>query len=1613
MIQTLFASILSWLNSGYGLREPRPKGRETSCRRSATKACLFKRRTCKPTRDDDEPSSSSSSSSSSYSSWSDDGKRHAKDIRKLCKSGQTFSVWPKGSLQSGSNGQFQRAADIVEPAMTYLYLLCDCKTKIGMLSATTLFIQTQTHKSLTSTFLESEYKDYLFSILFPKDEPELQSWNSVDCFLKKTRKVLDGYMDFKDGVFFKKLHRCMMFALSVPLFNKLGVTFDTLGYSLVEKNRLQKKFSSSTDAVHCMLDTLHYLCTTGLQIMKTKCTDVLFHCGRTYGEFYDDASLLIRQSKNLSNCEVLGFTESDFLERLDSAIDRGESIRKHAKSLDRDEYKFALKMLGDLHMMKDDFLCRTAARSSRKAPLGILMFGSSSIGKSSIMRILYQVNCRLHGLNNGDDFMYPKNCYSDYWDGFESWMHTILFDDAAAMNPRAVNGLDASVGEIIQVINTIPHMPNMAALEDKYGHPMRPRLVLASTNVKDLNLGAYFSYPSAAARRFKMVITPTVRPEYRGDGGCLDHSKTPPSKKGEFDDFWTFRIERVIPVQRKGYMANFELIRENASLKELIALFTQVSLDHEVEQTKVVVSGQNIKSIDLCTVCHMPTYMCDCDEVSNVTSSIDSSSTGESVAPSQEPRHVSPSSVDLYPPGDDDDVTPEERREALWAHGGSAFCDMDYGSDVSDTSSREYLHYGSGSLQSGSLDTTLKCSLIFLVFSLCGYLWSQILDLGTKWWLFGKFLKRLSSWKFWLRLQAHKFTSLFRFKLMTDRDLLCNMGRRVHSRMGYPHMVGAILTALAASAIVARMWQLTKRLQSATQGAVPRDPVPRPNVFYQEEVDLKKIQVSRASRCVKNLSDLVVRVVDHVGLVRLSLTESTDRVFNMVCLGGQMWLANNHSLPVGTFQVTVTTSSTSSGVVENRSFLISESDVQRYPDRDVVIMRLVKLPPMKRISEFFVSKYFDARAQGMYVCRRQDGISIRNSLVVHEKTVTKVPDLPAPITIFGGTVGEPTVQGDCGSLAVTMTPQGASLLGIHVLGQNSKVGILAIDQEFLCDALREHPGFQLQSGIYNLCSLDKTIELMPLHSKSPFRFISEGSAKLYGSLSSGRASFTSKVEKSIMNEYLSSHGYETKYTRPVMAGYRPWRIAALDLVQTVSDMDTGVLRECTDSYIREVLSLLGNRVHDLKVLDTHSSINGCPGVAFIDKINRNTSMGFPWNKTKAHYLKHLPSEDGLDEVTFTDEVMDRIRDIEVRYIDGETVNPVFKAHLKDEAVPFAKAERGKTRIFTGSPVDWSVVVRKYTMTFVKLLQENKFVFESAPGTICQSIEWTHIHEYLTQFGSDRLIAGDFKAFDKKMSCALMQEAFRIIMEVSKASGNFDDDDLRVLQGIAWDTSFPLVDFNGDLVRFYGSNPSGHPLTVIINGLCNSLYMRYCYYLLNPEKEVASFRKNVALLTYGDDNSMNVSPSISFYTHTSIQQEFAKLGVVYTMADKESKSVPFITIDECSFLKRSWRFNKETCAFDAPLEHDSIEKSLMVWVRSKSVLPQEQAVDIVSSALREYFFYGRTIFDKKRELFRQMLQDLDLSLYIKESTLPSYDTLVEKWNQVSDQLKGVSLIGLRR
>jgi uncharacterized membrane protein YbaN (DUF454 family) len=331
---------------------------------------------------------------------------------------------------------------------------------------------------------------------------------------------------------------------------------------------------------------------------------------------------------------------------------------------------------------------------------------------------------------------------------------------------------------------------------------------------------------------------------------------------------------------------------------------------------------------------------------------------------------------------------------------------------------------------------------------------------------------------------------------------------------------------------------------------------------------------------------------------------------------------------------------------------------------------------------------------------------------------------------------------------------------------------------------------------------------------------------------------------------------------------------------------------------------------------------------------------------------------------------------------------------------YKKAKMGKTRVFTGAPFDWSIVVRKYCLGFTRLLQNNRIIFESGPGTIAQSLEWQELYDFITKFGNDSIVAGDYKSFDKTMSPIEVLGAFDVIKKIMQVSGNYDEEDLLIVQGIAEDTAFALVDYNGDLVQLYGSNPSGNPLTVIINSIVNCIRMRYVYYTLNPQNEVDSFNTNVSLMTYGDDNIMGISKTVPWYNHTSISNAFSSLGITYTMPDKESESVPYINIACSTFLKRSWRFDHDLDCHLAPLDHESIEKMLMVWNRSKSIPEEAQCIAVISTALREYFFYGRDVFEEKRKLLIKLVSDMGITNWVEDATFPTYTQLYDSFISAS-------------
>jgi len=202
-------------------------------------------------------------------------------------------------------------------------------------------------------------------------------------------------------------------------------------------------------------------------------------------------------------------------------------------------------------------------------------------------------------------------------------------------------------------------------------------------------------------------------------------------------------------------------------------------------------------------------------------------------------------------------------------------------------------------------------------------------------------------------------------------------------------------------------------------------------------------------------------------------------------------------------------------------------------------------------------------------------------------------------------------------------------------------------------------------------------EIGQLHRKSVFRYIEKGNAMVYGSFKGYRASPKSRVGLTPLVNVLSKEGYKIRYTKPVMKTWEPWRIAALPMTNVTTDINNDILEECVQGFLNDILKKIPkDEIKQLHVYDNFTAINGAAGIAYVDKIKRNTSAGNPWKKSKKYFMHPAPPKgDLLDPVYFDDEIMSRVDVILSKYKQGERAMPNFCAHLKDEPVSFKKSKK--------------------------------------------------------------------------------------------------------------------------------------------------------------------------------------------------------------------------------------------------------------------------------------------------------------------------------------------------
>lgn len=1252
------------------------------------------------------------------------------------------------------------------------------------------------------------------------------------------------------------------------------------------------------------------------------------HTSKTYGDWAVEVTRL---------CDMEPFVVHDpepdaphinyekYYDRVTSAYAMGQEIMSQIAQVGmKSEVRAVQSMAAKLNTIYVKHVLSEAYGSERPTPFACMIVGPPQTGKTTLTKAVFRL---YHSVSENQVPFSEKLIYvksdTKYWDGFDTSKMYVVFDDIGKLIFQKGTP-SPEYADIIAVINAAACQVNMAAVEDKGKATMRCRCVVATSNLPLGGLEKAFATPSAALRRFPFRIRVQIRPEFQmldlnGElTGALDSSKVKDSDADPMDVYF-LTLERValtvVALGAPGINVKFEIVAEGG-FTEVFAVLGKYMKEFLSGQNFAIGAFKDLTDRRFCGKCFR--LDCICENSTNVPD-------------------LQPQGPDVY--------------SSVW---------------------------------SASYFVLFMYFILSMIYSVNNIEVSATRALDN--------FNDIISANYFCTKRIH--------------SMLREAGARVEKKiLGAKHYILPILSAVSAMYLASKCMKLFPGLEPQgnvfKKGKYKR----REENVWAPKPELCPLPFSNSSR-TSSFSIVLEKAKRSVIYGEIISDTGVKKVFGFPYCGRDRFFPS-HLIPRETFKMKLFLTNPKTGISASKTCIIPPNFVARCDNNDICIVRIVDLPPVPNFKKFLFtqSQVIGTSYEAHILSADHNNVGVVDSRVIYP-VVSKSKSYRDSARNCYGTASSCLYYnhekvGDCGLPIFGNLDNKPVFLGFHTAGAEGQEFGRACTLDFaLCEALALSMDTIMPQGPANggldFTSYEREVDLVPdFHEKNPVNFVPQGAelhAYVYGEirgLEGGKPKHdvTPSIMKPIVEEVLGDCGYrepEFKIGNTPHGYNNPMRSAMMQIASSDVEIDPSLVEKAALQYLEHVCNLV--EIPKISKLSDYEAINGVPGRKFVDGIKKKAGGGFGMFTKKSSYLHPDPREGSPDGVNYDPVVLEHIRSLEER-MHYETIGPIWMAHMKNEPVRLKPNDgsyhqcdssscdydcenlmRKEVRVFTGTPAAWSHVVRKYFLPLVAFIQENNIAFECGVGINATSRDWFSVWKYLTIFGSDRIIAGDYSKYDKRLSAILISYAFIILIEIAKKAG-YSPADIEVMESIGSDTAFPCVKLMYLLIQFLNSLPSGHPLTVIINSICNSLLIRLAYIMCGFE----NFSKHVALLTYGDDNIMGVSPSVDF-NHTIIAQKLATINVKYTMADKDSQSVPFISIWDADFLKRKFRWDDGVMT--APLDQDSLNRMLS-YKYDTTLDSRSHALGVMEDCLREAFLHGPEEFQIFSDLVIRISTELRL------------------------------------
>jgi len=466
-----------------------------------------------------------------------------------------------------------------------------------------------------------------------------------------------------------------------------------------------------------------------------------------------------------------------------------------------------------------------------------------------------------------------------------------------------------------------------------------------------------------------------------------------------------------------------------------------------------------------------------------------------------------------------------------------------------------------------------------------------------------------------------------------------------------------------------------------------------------------------------------------------------------------------------------------------------------------------------------------------------------------------------------------------------------------------------------------------------------------------------------------------------------------------------------------------ILKDTYDELAQKFITIL-EPVKSVEPLTIEQAITGFDDVPYFDTLDMSTSVGWPWNvgtkKRKDDWI-HLtrdPISNRIINVEIEEELKLNLALKDSLRSRGIKPFTVFLDWLKDERRKQSKLETsGGTRIFSLSPIDFTIQLRQCTLDFTAAMMNKRLEINSIVGISPDGPEWSILANNLTGF-SPNIITFDYSDFGPRLPADVGFVAMDIIKDwyAEHANNNFDyAQRLDVMKEELFHSYHLMNDF---IYETLCGAPSGAATTVIHNTLVNILMMRYIWRYIILKQGISliylnRFDECVKMYLYGDDGIMAVKDSaLEFFNLKNIMIAFQEHDVIITDAEKlasrqRGEPIPNLdkiplcqTIEEATVLKRGFkRHPSRKNHWLAPIDEKSIkETARWCWKSNDHVeatkLNAEQSLMLAYGHGPKYFNNHKNIINKalksiNLEPINLLWNDLDRNFFGVEDILGDF------------------------